>query len=144
MFALHDPTGRPSHAQYASLVLAHDDEQLSIAQERARMASAKLGKPLTTRVKPLKRFWPAEDYHQKYYLRNDRALMPHFEGMFGSDEGALRDSTAAMRVNGYVSGSGALTRLEGEIQSFGLSETARAHLVSLVGESAGGAPCALP
>lgn len=144
MFTLHDPASRPSYQQYASVVLAHDDEQLRIARERAQVAAAKLGKPLTTRIEPLKRFWPAEDYHQKYYLRNNNTLMRQFRGMLGNDEVALRDSSAAMRVNGYVSGSGTRARLEGEIGSFGLSEAARADLVSLVGEEADGAACALP
>jgi len=144
MFTLHDPASKPGYRQYASVVLANDDEQLRIAREQARVASAKLGKPLTTRIETLKRFWPAEDYHQKYYLRNNGALMRQFRGMLGSDEVALRNSTAAMRVNGYVSGSGTQARLKGEIGSFGLSEAASAHLVSLVGEEAGGAACVLP
>jgi methionine-S-sulfoxide reductase len=144
MFALHDPTSRPSYAQYASLILAQDDEQLTIARERAKVASVKLGKPLTTRIETLKRFWPAEDYHQKYYLRNDRTLLTQLRGMLGADETALRDSTAAMRVNGYVSGSGTRTRLAGEIDSFGLSAPAREHLLSLVDETASGGACPLP
>ena len=144
MFALHDPAGNPGYAQYASLVLTRDDEQLRIARERARIVSERLGRPLTTRIEPLKRFWPAEDYHQKYYLRNDAALMEVVRGMVGGDELAFRDSTAAMRLNGYASGSGTQARLAGEIESFGLSADARAHLVSIVGDTASGAACALP
>ncbi len=144
MFALHDPASRPGYAQYASLILAQDDEQLTVARERAKVASEKLGGPLTTRIEPLKKFWPAEDYHQKYYLRNDRTLLNEFKGMLGSDETALRDSTAGMRVNGYVSGSGTRVRLAGEMGSFGLSKSAREHLLSLVGETASGGACALP
>ena len=144
MFELHDPVGAPGSGQYASLVLAHDDEQLTIARERAQVASERLGKRLATRVEPLKEFWPAEDYHQKYYLRGDRTLLAQFRGMLGDDEVALRDSTSAMRVNGYLSGSGTQARLGGEIGSFGLSEPARAQLVSRVGEDASGAACALP
>lgn len=144
MFELHDPVGNPGYAQYASLILAEDDEQLAVARERARAASARLGKPLTTRIEPLSRFWLAEEYHQKYYLRNDRVLMAQFLGMFGNDEAALRDSTAAMRVNGYVSGSGSQERLDGELSTLGLDQDAREHLVAAVKDSNGGAACALP
>lgn len=144
MFALHDPSADPGYAQYRSLILTSDDEQLTIARDRAAAVSAALGKPLTTRIEPLKEFWPAEDYHQKYYLRNDTMLLSQFRGMLGGSELALRDSTAAMRVNGYLAGSGTQARLKGEIDSFGLSGSARAHLSSLVGETASGAACALP
>jgi peptide-methionine (S)-S-oxide reductase len=144
MLASHDPAGNPGYAQYASLVLTRGDEQLQLARERARLYSARLGKPLTTRIEPLKRFWPAEDYHQKYYLRADAALMEAIRGVYGTDEAAVRDSTLAMRLNGYASGSGARARLAGEIASFGLSADARAHLVSIVRETTGGGACALP
>lgn len=144
MFALHDPAGNAGYGQYAYLVLAQDDEQLKVAQERAQAAGEKLGKPLTVRVELLKKFWLAEDYHQKYYLRGDPTLLAQFRAMFGNDEAALRDSTAAMRVNGYVGQSGTQARLAEEIASFGLTDAARAHLVSLVGETTSGGACPLP
>jgi peptide-methionine (S)-S-oxide reductase len=144
MLALHDPGADSGHTQYDSLVLAQDEQQLQTARERVQAASARLGKPLATRIETLKKFWPAEDYHQKFYLRKDRTLLAQFRGMFGDDEVALRDSTAAMRVNGYASLGGTQARLDGEVESFGLSEPVRAHLDSLVGETAVGAACALP
>jgi len=144
MLALHDPAGNPGYRQYASLILAHDDEQLAIARQRAKAYEDRRGKPLLTRIDPLKEFWPAEDYHQKYYLRGDTTLMARFRGMFGSDEVALRDSPAASRVNGYVAGSGTQDRLEGEIGSLGLGAAERAHLDALVDETARGGACALP
>lgn len=144
MFALHDPSADPGYAQYRSLILASDDEQLAIARDRAEVVSAELGKPLATRIEPLKEFWPAEDYHQKYYLRNDKTLLSQFRGMLGGSELALRDSTAAMRVNGYVAGAGTRERLEGEVESFGLSESALTRLFSLVGETPSGSACPLP
>jgi len=50
-------------------------------------------------------FWPAEDYHQKYYLRQTPALLREFARMY-PDDADLRDSTAAARVNGYLGGAG--------------------------------------
>jgi peptide-methionine (S)-S-oxide reductase len=143
-FASHNPVWPSPKSQYASLVLADDEEQLEIAQERGRRASSMLGRGLSTRIEPLKRFWLAEDYHQKYYLRNDRVLMAEFKAMFDGDDEAFRESTAAARVNGYVAGDGTRAQLSREIDFLGLSQRARSRLVSRVtGESGPGNGCAI-
>lgn len=133
-FAAHDPERPAFKQQYASLVLAHDDEQLAIAHERAARVSAACGRQLSTRIERLGRFWPAEDYHQKYYLRNDRVLMGDFLSMYGEDQVALRESTAAARINGYVSGDGAKPQLAREIDFLGLSDVGRSRLVARVSD----------
>lgn len=131
--AAHNPTWVAHKPQYASLILAHDDVQLATARECAARFSATLGgKQLATRIEPLKRFWPAEDYHQKYSLRNDRVLAADFRAMFGTDEVALRESTAAARVNGYVAGDGTRAQLAGELETLGLSEVGRSRLDALM------------
>jgi peptide-methionine (S)-S-oxide reductase len=142
-FASHDPRWQAHKVQYASLVLAHDDEQLGVARARASAVSAKLGAPLATRIEPLKRFWLAEDYHQKYYLRNDAPLMRDFHAMFDGDQVALRESTSAARVNGYVAGDGTRSQLAREIEFLGLSEASRARLIARVGDSASTAGCSV-
>ncbi len=128
--ASHDPRWKAHKAQYASLVLAHDEQQLAVAQERAARVSAALGAPLATRVERLKQFWLAEDYHQKYYLRNDRLLSADFKAMFDGDEAAFRESTSAARVNGYVAGNGDRAQLAREIDFLGLSDNSRTLLIS--------------
>jgi len=101
------------------------------------------GRRLATRIEPLKRFWNAEDYHQKYYLRNERALAADFRAMFGADEAAFQESTAAARVNGYVAGDGESSRLASELDTLGLSETGRARLLGLTGGPAPSVGCGL-
>jgi len=143
-FLAHNPTWVAHKVQYASLVLAHDDIQLATAREGAVRFSDQIGgKLLVTRVEPLKHFWVAEDYHQKYHLRNDRVLSADFRTVFGSDETALRESTAAARVNGYVAGDGTAMQLAGELESLGLSEAGRARLLTRVGNTAGSAGCSI-
>ena len=72
-FASHNPTYAPPRGQYASLVLAHDEEQLAVARDRAgRVSEAMGGRALSTRIELLSQFWPAEDYHQDYYNRNPK------------------------------------------------------------------------
>ncbi len=75
-------------------------------------------------------FTLAEDYHQKYRLRSEPALLAEFEAMAGR----LVDSTAAARVNSFLSGYGDVELLEKEIDSYGLSEKGKALLVGHVKE----------
>lgn len=73
-FATHDPTtvnrqGNDVGPQYRSVIFAADPEQRQKAEVKiaALNASAARGAPVVTEVRPLERFWPAEDYHRKYY-----------------------------------------------------------------------------
>jgi peptide-methionine (S)-S-oxide reductase len=141
--ASHNPRWQAHKVQYASLILAHNDEQLSVAIDRAARVSTRLGGPLATRIEPLKRFWTAEDYHQKYYLRNDRALASDFQRMFDGDETAFRESTAAARVNGYAAGDGARAQLAREIDFLGLGQRGRERLISRVRDVANGGSCSV-
>lgn len=76
-FAMHDPTQLnrqgPDHgSQYRSAILVHDAEQ----ERAARQAIAHLEtqgtytRPVVTEIAPARDWWPAEDYHQKYYQKN--------------------------------------------------------------------------
>ncbi len=68
----HDPTtlnrqGGDTGTQYRSIILYADEAQKSVAERSRQMAQSKLRNPIVTEIKPLERFWPAEDYHQNYY-----------------------------------------------------------------------------
>ena len=121
-------------------MLAHDDEQLAVARERAERVSASARRAARDAHRAAQAFWLAEDYHQKYYLRNDRLLMADFRAMFDGDEAAFRESTAAARVNGYVAGDGDRAQLAREIAFLGLSDNSRTLLISHTrgGVAAGG------
>ena len=76
-------------------------------------------------------FTPAELYHQKFYLQADRLLMSElFNGDPGLDD--LMNSTAAARINGYISGYGSIDTLKKEIESYGLSDEGRQYLLKEV------------
>jgi peptide-methionine (S)-S-oxide reductase len=139
----HNPTRVAHKEQYASLVLAHDEAQLAAARSVAARFEQRLGGKLATRIEPLKRFHNAEDYHQKYYLRSDRTLMADFKAMFGADEDAFRESTAAARANGYVAGDGSGALLAREIDLLGLTDAGRARVARKVGESHLGGGCSI-
>lgn len=125
----HDPTRPAFKTQYASLVLAHDDEQLDAARASAESLAKAIGRPLSTRIERLDRFWLAEDYHQKYYLRNDRALMAEFHAWYPDDRDFVQSSAAA-RVNGYLYGKATCAALDADLPRLGLSDSAAKHLRS--------------
>jgi len=124
----HDPTRAAHKVQYASLVLTNNDEQLRIARESAERTARLYGRSLATRIEPLGEFWMAEDYHQKYYLRNDRALMREFHQTYPNDADFVA-STAAALVNAHVYGS-PCARVERDLPGLGLTEKAAEHLRS--------------
>lgn len=76
-FTIHDPTtmnrqGADVGSQYRSAIYTHSDEQAGIAREviAAIGAEGLWSNPIVTEVEPLERFWPAEDYHQDYWINN--------------------------------------------------------------------------
>jgi len=126
----HDPTRQAFKQQYASLLLTRGDEQSETARESAARIGALLGRTPVTRIEPFTRFYLAEDYHQKYYLRNDRVLMREFRAFYPDDSDFVR-STASARANGFVSGAGSCLSLEEELPKLGLSDEAFDHLRKL-------------
>ena len=131
----HNST-RPAYStQYASLVLAHDEDQLAAARASALVLERAVGHPVLTRIEPLTRFYPAEDYHQKYYLRSDRVLMRDFSRFYGANSKAFVDSTAAAKANGFVARDGTKALLESLIDELGLSDAGRAELATKVSRS---------
>lgn len=95
-----DPTQHAWKIQYATIVLAHDDEQLAAARASGKLMEGLLG-TLATRIEMLDRFWLAEGYHQKYYLRQNHQLMRPFAEIYPA-EADFVNSTAAARVNGML------------------------------------------
>lgn len=128
----HDPTRPAWKAQYASVILAHDDDQLQMANRSAEETARLLGRSVATRVERLDRFWLAEDYHQKYYLRGHRDLAAAVRAAY-PDEVGFVGSTAAARMNGYLYGAGSCARLERDLPGLGLTADGEAHLRSHCG-----------
>ncbi len=58
--------------QYTTAIFYRNQEQKTAAEaSKRRLAdSGKFDRPIATKVLPATRFWPAEEYHQKYYLKN--------------------------------------------------------------------------
>jgi peptide-methionine (S)-S-oxide reductase len=56
--------------QYRSMIFYHDPQQQALAEQSKEAASKQLGKALKTEIAAVTKFYPAEDYHQDYYLKN--------------------------------------------------------------------------
>jgi peptide-methionine (S)-S-oxide reductase len=112
--------GRAYSRQYMEAVLPANAEQ-------ERIARARVSAPIVTGA----RFYLAEDYHQKYYLRHDRTLMQELASYTPAQ---FVESTVAARLNGYVAGKGTSAQLREDLPRLGLSVRAAEHLAALVGQ----------
>ena len=75
---LHDPTqvnrqGWDVGSQYRSAIFTHSAEQARIAARSKARAQEGFAKPIATQITPAETFWPAEEYHQQYLVKNGRA-----------------------------------------------------------------------
>jgi len=61
-----------SGTQYRTAIFYHNEEQkrLALASKEALERSGNFARPLVTEIVPASEFYPAEDYHQKYYEKS--------------------------------------------------------------------------
>lgn len=71
----HDPTqlnrqGPDTGTQYRSVIFYHNDTQRKIAEKSKANIQKNFDKSIVTEIKPLTKFYKAEDHHQNYYNKN--------------------------------------------------------------------------
>ena len=76
-FTMHNPTTLnrqgPDHgSQYRSVIFWHDQEQCDEANQKIDEvnASGVWSNPVVTEITEAGQFWPAEEYHQRYFEKN--------------------------------------------------------------------------
>ena len=76
----HDPTtlnrqGNDVGTQYRSAIFYHNEEQKQIAEKSKKELEENhvYDDPIVTEIVPLTNFYPAEDYHKRYYDQNNNA-----------------------------------------------------------------------
>jgi peptide-methionine (S)-S-oxide reductase len=85
-FRMHDPTtvdrqGNDRGSSYRSAIFIQDEQERSDAQEIIAIVDKSgrwPGKAVTT-LEPFTKFWPAEEYHQDYLVKNPNGYTCHFE-----------------------------------------------------------------
>ena len=75
-WSIHDPTtlnrqGPDVGSQYRSAIFFHsvDQEMTAIESKNNLDLAKKYTKPIVTKIEPAKIFYPAEEYHQKYFQK---------------------------------------------------------------------------
>lgn len=102
-FATHDPTqlnrqGNDVGTQYRSAIFYSTPEQKSEAEAFIKELDGDSAK-IVTEIKPLGEFYPAEDYHREYYLKNKSApycqliISPKLEKLHKRYSELLKEST---------------------------------------------------
>ncbi len=68
--------------QYRTAIFYHNEEQKRLAEEsRVQLgASGKFKKPIVTEIVMASEFYPAEEYHQKYYKKNSFRYEAYHQG----------------------------------------------------------------
>jgi len=69
--------------QYRTAIFYHSEDQKRSAltsKQQLEKSGRFNDKPIVTEITPARKFWPAEDYHQKYYLKNPIAYETYHIG----------------------------------------------------------------
>lgn len=113
----HDPTVGLKR-QYMSAIFYHDEEQKWLAEKSKDKAQESFSRPIVTEILAMDTFYEAEDYHQKYLLRNCGKLF-HSLNLEGQ---ALIKSHVAAKLNAFAGGFGSREEFEQNAGKWGLKQ----------------------
>lgn len=57
-------------SQYRTAIFYHDENQKRSAEDSKKALSKRFKEPIVTEIVPAREFYPAEEYHQDYYIKN--------------------------------------------------------------------------
>ncbi len=127
----HSPENRPFSRQYMSMIFYHNEEQKALAEQSKQELEAQTNNEFYTEIRPLDKFYLAENYHQKYYLQNRTKLLYEVQKYY-SEFQEIIDSPTAAKLNGYIANFGDKDQLEKDLPNLGLSPKGEKRLNSLV------------
>ncbi|WP_081986958.1 peptide-methionine (S)-S-oxide reductase MsrA [Planococcus sp. CAU13] len=107
--------------QYISLLRYRGEQQKKTIGIVKREMEKSLGEPIETEIAAFDKFTPADERHQKYYLKRYPNTLEQLKDLFPKPE-HLVDSTFAARLNGFVKGYGKMKELKNEVGSWNINE----------------------
>ncbi|XP_062517312.1 peptide methionine sulfoxide reductase-like [Corticium candelabrum] len=129
MFWKNHSCTTPMNRQYMSAIFYHSEEQHKKALSSRDALQKTMSKKIMTKIEAAQTFYDAENYHQKYILRQNSQIL-HELNLSDAD---LMTSHIAARLNGYLGGHGTQDQLQREIEDFNLSNKAKEKLRATVG-----------
>ena len=129
----HRPTSRNWSRQYMNAIFYHDDEQRRLAMDSKIAVEQKNGGTIRSEVLPVRSFTMAENYHQKYMLKQHSKLKAELSRIYPKHRDFVA-STAVARLNGYAGGNGSRDQLSRELDTLGLSAEGKRVLSEMVGD----------
>ena len=132
-WAGHRPTSRSWSRQYMNVIFYHDEKQRRMAMASKSAQQKKIGRPVKSEVLPVRSFTMAEDYHQKYMLKQHDKLKNEMSRVYPRHPDFVA-STAVARLNGYVGGNGSREQLSREVDLLGVSIEGKRVLNGMVGQ----------
>ena len=70
----HDPTEQQK-TQYMSAIFPHNEKQQVLAENSLHEQQLKTSKSILTKIIPASTFYEAEEYHQKYFLKQKQQIV---------------------------------------------------------------------
>jgi peptide-methionine (S)-S-oxide reductase len=127
----HEPFNRSWSRQYASIIFYHGEEQQRAAQAFLKSLEEEAGHKVQTEILPFRKFYLAEDYHQKHSLRGRPEIAAEYYAVYPDLKDFLA-STAVTRANGYAGGYGNQEGLKRDLPGLGLSPKGQQSLSRII------------
>ncbi len=112
-------------------IFYQNEEERKLALETSAKQEKLKKAKIATKILPLGKFYLAEDYHQKYYMKLRSPFYKEFQAIYSKKEDFMA-STAVARVNAYLGGYGSIDQLMKEVNLLGLSDSAQQSLINIV------------
>lgn len=119
--------------QYMSLLLYHNETQKELVERTKKQQAKLLQGEIQTEISRYSRFYLAEDYHQKYYLKRYKNALLVLGRLFQTED-SMTNATVVARLNGLVKGFVTPAELKREVESWNISEQHVRVLKDLVDE----------
>lgn len=119
----HNPFTK-SRPQYMSAIFCHGKHQLDEAIASKQEHQKHYAQPISTTIKLAEEFYNAEDYHQKYLLRQH----PKFLKSLKLSASNIINSYAAAKINAFINNDASSMHVDQVCKELGLSDEQKTYI----------------